>query len=73
MSKKSKTIGELGYVMPKEAIYDIYIKNTIVPICRNCDIVMKYEEENPVGYLLFKCFSCDNRIGLQININKIKQ
>ncbi len=73
MSKKSKTTGELRYIKPTETIYDTYVKNIIVPICRNCDIVMKYEDENPVGYLLFKCGSCNNRTGLQFNMNKIKQ
>lgn len=72
MSKKSKTIGELGYVMPQETIYDKYVKNLIVPICRNCDVVMYYEGESPDGYLLFKCGLCNNRIGLQINKNLIK-
>lgn len=70
MSKKSKTIGELGYIIPKKTTYDKYVKNTIIPICRNCDIAMIYEEENPDGYLLFKCIACNNRIGLQINTNK---
>ena len=42
------------------------LKDIIIPICRNCDIIMSYEEENPDGYLLFKCDFCNNRIGLQL-------
>lgn len=40
--------------------------NIITPICRKCDIIMVYEEENPEGYLLYKCECCNNRIGIQL-------
>jgi len=41
-------------------------------ICRSCDIVMKYEEENPKGYHLFKCFGCGSRVGIEVKRSPLK-
>ncbi len=32
-------------------------------ICRNCDLPMNFEGENPKNYLLYRC-SCGNRVGI---------
>jgi tRNA(Ile2) C34 agmatinyltransferase TiaS len=34
-------------------------------VCRNCDLPMEYEGENPRGYHLFRCKACGNRVGIQ--------
>ncbi len=33
-------------------------------VCRNCDLPMLYEGENPKNYLLYRCQSCGNRVGI---------
>jgi hypothetical protein len=34
-------------------------------VCRNCDLAMKFERENPHGYFLFKYEHCGNRVCIQ--------
>jgi transcription initiation factor IIE alpha subunit len=36
-------------------------------ICRKCDIMMKFEEENPEGYFLYICPRCEQRVGLMLS------
>jgi hypothetical protein len=56
--------------MPKvKDLKDKYGKDLsklLTPICRNCDIPMTFETENPKGYFLYKCRCCNNRTGLSI-------
>lgn len=40
----------------------------IIPICRRCDLPMRYEGENPKKYLLYSCPNCNNKTGLRLNI-----
>lgn len=42
------------------------IINKIKIICRNCDLQMDFEEENPRRYFLFKCKYCENRVGIEV-------
>lgn len=35
-------------------------------VCRNCDLPMQFEEENPFNYRLYKCAKCSNRVGLDV-------
>jgi tRNA(Ile2) C34 agmatinyltransferase TiaS len=48
-------------------------KGLIEPICRECDIIMSFEGENPDGYFLYKCPNCSHRTGLMINRKKVSE
>jgi len=51
----------------KSAVLSSRLKVDVLLVCRNCDLPMDYEGENPKNYLLFRCYGCGNRTGVLIH------
>jgi len=57
----------LGVMELKSAVLSSRLKVDVLLVCRNCDLPMDYEGENPKNYLLFRCYGCGNRTGVLIH------